>query len=210
MATRIRNQRGEGERLRESLLDAASELLAESRDAEGLSVRAVTARAGVSPTALYLHFADKDELTRAVKHRAFDELGAALLAAQAERAPTTSGGAGASLLGDHAQQVRAMGIAYLRFARERPGVYAILFQTHIPQKPPAPTTDDIGTGDEVFRILVAAVERSLPDGRDAFEISCVLWMALHGRAAVRTAMPNFPFPDDERFVSLLVERVLGV
>lgn len=210
MATRIRNQRGEGERLREALLDAASELLAESRDADGLSVRAVTARAGVSPTALYLHFADKDELTRAVKDRAFDELGAALLAAQAERAPTTSGGAGAPSVGDHAGQLRAMGIAYLRFARERPGVYAVLFQTYIPKAGPAPSRDDLRTGDEVFRILVGAVERSLPDGRDAFEISCVLWMALHGRAAVRPAMPGFPFPDDERFVSLLCERVLGL
>jgi len=34
-------------------------------------------------------------------------------------------------------------------------------------------------------------------------------MALHGRAAVRSAMPRFPFPDEETYVSLLVERVLG-
>jgi hypothetical protein len=34
-------------------------------------------------------------------------------------------------------------------------------------------------------------------------------MALHGRAAVTSAMPDFPFPDDDRYVELLVERVLG-
>jgi AcrR family transcriptional regulator len=200
MATaRVRNQRGEGERLREALLDAARDLLAESHDADGLSVRAVTARAGVSPTAMYLHFADKEELVSEVKGRCFDELGAALL--EAEHAHET----------DRSAQVRAMGVAYLRFARARPGIYAILFQTRIPKKQPENLTPDyVGRGDEVFRILVGAVERCLAEGRDAFDVSCVLWMALHGRAAIRAPMPDFPFPDDERFVDLLVERTLRV
>jgi AcrR family transcriptional regulator len=197
--TRVRNQRGEGERLREALLDAARDLLSESHDADGLSVRAVTSRAGVSPTAMYLHFADKEELVSEVKARCFEELGAALL--EAERAHES----------DRSAQVRAMGLAYLRFARDRPGIYAILFQTRIPKKLPEPLSPDyVGRGDEVFRMLVSAVERCLPDGSDAFDISCVIWMALHGRAAVRSAMPDFPFPDDKRFVDLLVERVLGV
>jgi hypothetical protein len=34
-------------------------------------------------------------------------------------------------------------------------------------------------------------------------------MALHGRAAVASAMPGFPFPDEDRYIDLLVERVLG-
>jgi AcrR family transcriptional regulator len=198
VATRARNQRGEGERLREALLDAARDLLAESHDADGLSVRAVTARAGVSPTALYLHFADKDELTSEVKQRCFDELGTALLEAQAAHE------------GDSAAQLRAMGLAYLNFARMRPGVYAILFQTRIPKKHPKRLTPaDVGRGDEVFRILVGAVERALDGDRDAFEIACVVWLALHGRAAIDAPMPGFPFPDDERFVSLLVEGMLS-
>jgi AcrR family transcriptional regulator len=194
---RVRNQRGEGERLREALLDAARDLLAESHDADALSVRAVTARAGVSPTAMYLHFADKEELTSEVKERCFDELGAALREAQHANE------------GDQAAQMRAMGLAYLRFARERPGVYAILFQTRIPQKRAERLSpEDIGRGDEVFRILVSAVERCVD--ADAFEISCLVWMALHGRAAARAPVPDFPFPDDERFVDLLIGRTLGV
>ena len=41
---RARNPRGQGERLREALIDAAIELLADLQDVEALSVRAVTAR----------------------------------------------------------------------------------------------------------------------------------------------------------------------
>ena len=195
MATRIRNPRGEGDRLRTALLDAATELLGESQDVEGLSVRAVTARAGVSPTALYLHFADKADLTRAVKARCFAALGDALRQAEAAHE------------GDPRKQLRALGHAYLRFAREQPGQYAILFQTHIPKAEPPPDSDATGEkpGEDVFDILVEAVGRCVDDDTDPFEVACVLWMTLHGRAAVRSAMPDFPFPDDARFVALLLD-----
>jgi AcrR family transcriptional regulator len=197
MATRARNQRGEGERLRTALLDAASELLGESQDVEHLSVRAVTARAGVSPTALYLHFADKDELTAAVKARCFDALAAALRKAEAEHD------------GAPIEQLRAMGLAYLRFAREQPGQYAILFQTHIPKDGPPPDLSGGRSGIECFDLLVGAATRCIDDDTDPVELSILLWMALHGRAAARSAMPAFPFPDEERYVDLIVERCLG-
>src|SRR5947209_5384359 len=122
MATRVRNQRGEGDRLREALLDAASEILGSSHDADALSVRSVTARAGVSPTALYLHFEDKEALAEEVKRRCFAAFGAALNEAAAEHPD------------DARAQVVARGVAYLRFAREHPGQYAILFHTYVPRK----------------------------------------------------------------------------
>src|SRR6516225_5196353 len=85
-SARARNPRGQGERLREALIDAAIELLADLQDVEALSVRAVTARVGVTPTALYLHFADKDALLVAVKARCFEELRARVLAAEQQHA----------------------------------------------------------------------------------------------------------------------------
>jgi AcrR family transcriptional regulator len=199
MSTRIRNPRGEGERLRTALLDAATDLLGESQDVERLSVRGVTARAGVSPTALYLQFTDKEDLTRAVKARCFAALGETLRKAESEHD------------GDPREQLRALGRAYLRFAREQPGQYAILFQTRIPEAGPAHGSDAFGEepGHEVFDILVQAVARCLRDDADPFEISCLLWMTLHGRAAMRSAMPDFPFPDDERYVALLLDRCIG-
>ena len=55
---RRRARRGEGERLREEILVAARELLAETNDADAVSVRAVAERVGVSTPSIYLHYAD--------------------------------------------------------------------------------------------------------------------------------------------------------
>jgi AcrR family transcriptional regulator len=197
MATRARNQRGEGERLREALLDAAREILASSHDAEGLSVRAVTARAGVSPTALYLHFEDKDALATEVKRRCFAAFGAALRTAAAEHPD------------DPRAQVVALGIAYLRFAREQPGQYAILFHTYVPKQGATPARrEETAVGMETFEVVVETVTRALPVPDRAFDVATILWMALHGRAAVRSAMPGFPFANEEDYVAMVVDRVL--
>ena len=200
MTTRVRNQRGEGERLRTALLDAAAELLAESQDVDELSVRAVTARAGVSPTALYLHFQDKEELTRAVRERCTAALGEMLRQADEQHE------------GDAFAQLEAMGLAYLRFAYEQPGQYAILFHTRVPKKGDHRKTQapDLGVGDECFALLVNAVTRCVnrKDQGSVFELSCALWLSLHGRAMIRAAMPDFPLPDEREYVKLLAERVL--
>lgn len=202
MAIRVRNQRGEGERLRAGLLDAATDLLGETHDVDRLSVRAVTARAGVSPTALYLHFADKDALTDEVKYRCFEAFGA-LLSGARDAHPD-----------DPLAQLEAMGLAYLRFAREQPGRYAILFATHHRgrEERGLPAEHEPDAGDRVFELLVETVSRCLPDADDqqAHDVSCVLWSTLHGRAALQNALPDFPFPDDPRVVGLLAQAFSSV
>src|ERR1700749_1134055 len=191
---RERNARGEGERLRATLLEAATAMLAESEDPESVSVRAITRRAGVSPTALYLHFENREELFRTVSEECFAELGAAMAAAGEAAGP------------EPRAQLIAIGHAYLRFARERPGHYAVLFARHIT---PKPEDDETELGMHVFESLVAVVREGGVPEEDAFDAGVLLWMALHGRAAVASAMPRFPFPDEDRYVELLVERVLG-
>jgi AcrR family transcriptional regulator len=194
MATRVRNQRGEGERLRSSLLDAARDLLADARSADELSVRSVTARAGVSPTALYLHFKDKDDLVREVKIRCFAALGETIVAANEAAGD------------DPHDRLRAGCHAYLRFAREQPGQYAILFHTASLPTKPRRRGGRHGVGMDVFELLVAGVAQVI-GADDAFAVSTTLWAALHGRALLGAAMPDFPFPDEERFVALLVDEV---
>jgi AcrR family transcriptional regulator len=192
---RGRNPRGEGERLRATLLEAAAELIAETENPDDVSVRAVTRRAGVSPTALYLHFENREELFIAVSEACFAELGEVMCAA----------GEGAG--DDPRAQLVAMGHAYLRFARERPGHYAVLFQRHITPEPEDDEESKIGMG--VFEGLVEVVRRCGVAEEDVFDSGVLLWMALHGRAAVTSAMPAFPFPDEDRYVELLAERVIG-
>jgi AcrR family transcriptional regulator len=203
--TRPRSKRGEGEQLRTVLLDAATDLLDETEDVEQLSIRAVTTRAGVSPMALYLHFADKDELARAVKLRAFAALGTALTAARSTHPD------------DAYAQLVAMELAYLGFARTHPGQYALMFHTRSARSDAAqaaaaeagPITPGRAAGLEVFNLLVEAVGRHAgTEGEEAFEQATQLWAALHGRAVLQPAMPWFPFADEERFVTTLTDRFL--
>jgi AcrR family transcriptional regulator len=203
---RARNPRGQGERLRTALIDAAIELLAELDDVDALSVRAVTARAGVTPTALYLHFADKEELVIAVKERCFAELRRYVLDAEARPAD-----------GPRAQ-LHAMGLAYLAFANERRGYYRAIFHTRLGGAPSPTSADPGGDGAPVvpgppggaaaFGDLVRGVKRCLPETGDAFATATMLWAGLHGYAGLQT-MPRFPFPPPETYVKRLIEAHLG-
>ena len=183
-STRKRNPRGEGERLRASLIEATGELLLERGDADRLSIRAVTARAGVSPTALYLQFAGMDELLQAVSDEAFEDLGGYMrsaLGAQGE---------------DPRARLQAIGEAYVRFGEQRPGHYRILFAT--PGRDGRKELlgeEDKGVGKEVFDLLLASTADCLPQGSDPMPVALQLWTTLHGYVSLREVMPGFAWPD---------------
>lgn len=71
--SRVRAAKGQGGLLRDQLLDIAGRLL-ESGGADALTIRAVAASAGVSPPAVYLHFASKKELVHATCLRVWSSL----------------------------------------------------------------------------------------------------------------------------------------
>lgn len=197
--TRKRNPRGEGERLRAALMEATVELLLESGSTDQLSIRAVTSRAGVSPTALYLHFADKQELLRAVCDEAFEELIAFL------------GQAAASRDGDARAELEAMGAAYLAFARQRPALYRVLFATPGRfgggERPP-----EEDPGERALQALVQVTARALPDQPDPVAVALQLWTGLHGYVSLRGVLPELDqkmrWPNDEEFLERLMRAYL--
>lgn len=93
--------------LRQALVSAALDALPEV-GAEGLSLRAIARRAGVSEAAPYHHFADKDALLGAVAAECAQLLLAALEAAVAEAGD------------DQRRRFQLTGIAYVRFAVANP------------------------------------------------------------------------------------------
>ncbi len=189
--TRKRNPRGEGERLRAALMEATVELLLEHGSSDQLSIRAVTSRAGVSPTALYLHFADKQELLRAVCDEAFEELIAFLEQAAAEAD------------GNARVQLEAMGLAYLKFAHQRPALYRVLFATPGRfgggERPP-----EQDPGKRALEALVEVTTRAVPDDPDPLGVALQLWTGLHGFVSLQSVMPEIGqkmrWPSDEDFL----------
>ena len=72
---RQRARRGQGDRLRTEIVDAASRMLAESGEVGELSLRAVAREVGIAATSIYLHFRGLDELVLAAKIRYFEDFG---------------------------------------------------------------------------------------------------------------------------------------
>src|ERR1700758_3471721 len=96
-------------------LVAAGRRILESEGPDALSLRAVAREAGVSPAAPYHHFKDKGELLDAVAAEGWRELGDAIARARAE-APSP------------AVAVTEIGVAYIRFARDNPALYRIMYR----------------------------------------------------------------------------------
>jgi AcrR family transcriptional regulator len=188
---RERSRRGEGDRLREEIVEAATALLAEAGELGALTLRAVARQVGIAATSIYLHFPDLDSLTGAAIERAFDEFDAARDAAARE-------------LTDPRAVLLARARAYCRFALDNPGLYRVMFGLERPASE---------RGQDSFQTLVSTIERCQQAGvtneADAGRLAALIWAGLHGLASLRINRPQFPWPaplddDVERLVSAIV------
>lgn len=191
--TRRRNPRGEGGRLREQLVQAAAELIDELGDAARLSVRAIARRAGVSPTALYLHFPDRDALVAAAVDAGFAAFNTALFTATRDESnPFAS--------------LEAMCLAYLAFSERQPALYAVLFSARRPlrREPPTPAEAD---RDKGFAGLVALLRECDPtlEGAEARQLAIAVWSSLHGFATLHAARPKVGWPSAKDYVHRTLE-----
>src|SRR5918996_884947 len=117
---RERNPQGEGARLRDELIAAAGRLMAADDDVGSLSLRGVAREAGVAAPSVYLHFASKEALLRAVVSAHFAALQLAIETGVASAHDPTS-------------RLLAGCLAYCRYAAEHPGSYQLLFNTPRPE-----------------------------------------------------------------------------
>ena len=189
MTTRPRNPRGEGNRLRDQLLAATAEVLNEVGDADKVSVRAIARRAGVSPTALYLQFPDRDTLVTAAVDAGFDTFNGELNSA-------------ASVPGTPEERLVAMGHAYLAFSEDKPALYSILFSARRPLIDKEPETDR----DQALDGLVAILQLRSPSlsAEAAGELAILIWSSLHGYAMLRTVRPHMEWPTADDFLRTLL------
>jgi AcrR family transcriptional regulator len=201
-APRARNRRGEGGRLRDDIVEAATALLDEAGDEHAVTLRSVARRVGVAAPSIYRHFPDQPSIMLAVVQGTFAELEAALGAALA--------GAGT----DPRQRLHALSNAYLDFAVEHPGRYRTMFGgVWIPDLSQTALTENdlVSLGDPTMRMLTDTLEACVAAGistsADPAADAVALWLGLHGLAHQRAVTVTYPWPDDiaTRLVSALAQ-----
>ena len=150
--------------VRSRLLDAAARLWVEE-GAEALSMRRLAAEVGCSAMAPYRYFDSKEALVAAIRTAASDRLADAL--------------EGVARDGRH--RAADIGEAYVRFARENPAAYKLMFDLAQPDEAAYP---DLAVASARPREAMAGYVRELVDAGvlkgDPVELGYVFWATIHG------------------------------
>lgn len=155
--------------LRRSLLDAAMDVI-RGDGIDGLSMRKLADRVGVSRTAPYHHFADKHSLLCALAEEGFQR--------QARQPLPSSEGL------DFEQRLTRFVAGYIRFAMDNPEYYDLMFGRDI-WKSRQPTESLKREAYAAFRRYAGLIgswqeEGLLADDMDAVRFAQVSWSMLHG------------------------------
>jgi AcrR family transcriptional regulator len=178
-------------------MDAGVEVLAE-RGVDGLSLREVARRAGVSQAAPYHHFADKGALLSAIAEQGYHELAAALNDG-AERAGGTA-----------LTRFQGMGIAYVQFAVARPAMFRLLFRPEL-----LASADPTGNlaATEAYRTLERGLAAAIAEGSvtgDREDIALAAWCTVHGAATLYVDGPLGGESRSAEEIANIVTVVLGL
>src|SRR6516164_5763268 len=175
-------ERREREKLetREKILDAARELfIAEGYD--GVSMRKIADKIEYTPTTIYGHFADKDELFREICHEDFRRLAQSLI--------------GLAQIIDPVERLRKIGPAYIEFGHKHPNHYRTMFMTPHPPilEEEAAMAGKGNPEEDAYEFLRATVEEAMRAGafrkelKDPDLVSQTLWAGVHGVISLQIA-----------------------
>lgn len=170
--------------LREALIDAGMAAL-EGASGLDLSLRELARKVGVSPTAVYRHFPNKDALLAALAHEGLVKLG------NAQRAAYDAAGGGMD-------GFVATGRAYVRFALAHPALFRLVFAHGDPAHLPT------NKSDPASQLLHdSTVELTGGDGAGADRLALQAWSLAHGIAML---MLDKRLPSDEALIDRLIDN----
>ncbi len=158
--------------LRRALLRGAMILL-EKEGPLGVGLRAAARLAGVSQTAPYRHFPDKEAMLAAVAEQGFRELADKMAAAARESS-------------DPRSALLEIGATYVTLAAERPNLFRLMFGPQVADKRRCPGVGVAGMG--AYQVLIDAIENAQRAGvihkGDPSDIALAHWSSVHGVASL--------------------------
>jgi len=184
--------------LRAALVRAGLELL-RKEGFEALSLRAVARRAGVSQTAPYSHFTDKNALLAAIAAEGLRTLGSRQLA-------------NAAGIDDPYERMYAMARTYVGMACDEPALYQLMLGPGAPEKYQSAEADQAyNDGLAHLRTCVAAVVGTDVDAPETWVAMMASWAMVHGMAQLLTDGKISPamvgLQDRDLLVTLIIKSI---
>lgn len=194
-AKSARKAKGDGHLRRAEILRAA-EIIFVRDGYQGATIRKIADEVGVSSTALYMHFRDKDEILREICESALE----ALLVRYTDIVDRPI---------DAVSRVRLMMAAYMRFGLENPNTNQLAFGlgAGLPSQKGGPSERGQRCSD-LFNNAVAdiAAEGRLRAGAEKTAVQ-ILWAACSGLVTLRTRHSGSAREDDEALISALLDTL---
>ena len=152
---------------RDKVCDVATRLFIE-RGPQNVTMRQIASTLGVSPMTPYRYFQDKDEILATVRAEAFHRFSANLEKA-VQQAP------------DARAKARAVGDAYVAFAKTYPAAYQLIFSFTQPdeERYPELRQANLRAQETMVAYVREMIDAGLLEG-DAQLIGYMFWATLHG------------------------------
>lgn len=184
--------------LRRALTEAAYEVLKEA-GVSGLSLRAVTRRAGVSHASAYHHFDDKTGLMAAVAVAGFEDL--------ANVTEAVHGRGDVSAL----ERFKRLAQVYVAFAVENPHVFRLMFLPELRSDSVRTEVEQAGRAD--YAKIVSLVAQLQDEGRvaagDPEAVAISAWGLMHGLATLMIDGPLYRNAKTPASREAVVEKAVG-
>ena len=144
---------------------AAARAILDEAGQDAVGLREAARRVGVSATAAYRHFNNKEDLLASVATEGFRELAAAIEDAITELDPSG-----------------AVGLAYVDFALQKRGLFRLMFGPILVERAKYPQLNEAASAvfDLLQRVAVGAGERPRDDSAPGMAV----WGLVHGLSAL--------------------------
>lgn len=193
-----RKAKGDGHMRRGEILHAAERIFV-AEGYHGATIRKIADEVGVSSTALYMHFRDKDQILLEISDCAISRL--LEINSQISAEPI-----------DAVARVRRMLEAYMRFAFDNPNAYELVFCS-----PSRGIGQDragavLELGDRCFEKYLGVIKEVAAQGRlrtgTAETAAETLWAACHGLVSLMITKPDRDWSNADDLMKVMLDGLL--
>ncbi len=186
--------------LKRKILDAAKEILFE-KGLEKISMRAIAERIDYSPTTIYLHFKNKEELITSLMEYAFEQLVVTLVSFDRD-----------SFSEDPLIILKEGLRIYINHGVSNPHFYRMMTTSILKRSEKSTALKEGTMNNQAFLILEKGVKDCIDAGvvevTESRSAAMMLWAAIHGLTMLLIDMPHFPWGDKDSLINAYVDMLI--